>query len=127
MSRRRWTAALRRGMPGVVVGIGLAWGLGAGQAPPRSAQAGPNPTTGTADGTIAFSSAGAGNTQLLYLIDTRAQTLAVYGVDPTVTNAKGALKLVAARQYRFDLKLSEFNNAPPEVTAIESMVSGVRR
>jgi hypothetical protein len=46
----------------------------------------------------------------------------VYRVDPQ--NPKGSLKLEAARQYRWDLKLAEYNNLPPEVSAIESMVSG---
>jgi len=30
--------------------------------------------------------------------------------------------LEAARQYGFDLRLAQYNNQPPEVTAIESMV-----
>jgi len=63
--------------------------------------------------------------QFLYLIDTKTQALAVYRVDPQ--NPKGAIKLEAARQYRWDLRLSEFNNLPPEVAAIESMVGNAPR
>jgi hypothetical protein len=62
---------------------------------------------------------------LLYLIDTRNQSFAVYRVDPQ--DPKGTLKLEATRQYRWDLKLGEFNNQPPEVAAVEAMVGAVRR
>jgi hypothetical protein len=71
-------------------------------------------------GTIAFTSNTSGSAQLLYLIDTRARAFAIYRVDPV--NPKGTVKLEAARQYSFDLKLTEFNNQPPEVAAIESTV-----
>jgi len=57
---------------------------------------------------------------LLYVIDTRSRAFAVYRVDPT--NPKGTVKLEAARQYQWDLKLAEYNNQPPEVAAIESTV-----
>ena len=39
----------------------------------------------------------------------------------------GAVKLEAARQYRWDLKLAEFNNQALEVATIESMVGTPRR
>jgi len=74
-------------------------------------------------GTVAFSSTAGGNAQLLYLIDTRARAFAVYRVDPS--NPKGTVKLEAARQYQWDLKLAEYNNLPPEVTAIESTVKSL--
>jgi len=73
-------------------------------------------------GTVAFSSTG-GNAQFLYLIDTRAHAFAVYRVDPS--NPKGTVKLEAARQYQWDLKLAEYNNLPPEVSAIESTVKSL--
>jgi hypothetical protein len=57
---------------------------------------------------------------LLYLVDPQAQSFAVYRVDPG--GQKGIVKLEAARHYRWDLKLAEYNNQPPEVGAIESMV-----
>jgi hypothetical protein len=84
----------------------------------------PGPAT---NGTFAFTSATSGSpsSQLLYLVDTRNQALAVYRVDPQ--DPKGALKLEATRQYQWDLKLGEFNNQAPEVSAVEGMVSNVRR
>jgi len=69
---------------------------------------------------IAITSGAPGSPQFLYLIDTRNQAFALYRVDPQ--NPKGTVKLEAARQYRYDLKLSEYNNLPPEVSAIEANV-----
>ena len=43
-------------------------------------------------------------------------------MDCEVVFAKGTVKLDAARQYGWDLKLTAYNNLGPEVTAIESMV-----
>jgi len=74
-------------------------------------------------GTVAFSSTAGGNAQFLYLIDPRAHAFAVYRVDPS--NPKGTVKLEAARQYQWDLKLAEYNNLPPEVSAIESTVKSL--
>jgi len=73
-----------------------------------------------ASGTIALTAPAGGSGQFLYLIDTKAKAFAVYRVDPG--GGKGAVKLEAARQYQWDLKLTEYNNQPPEVTAIESTV-----
>jgi hypothetical protein len=73
---------------------------------------------GEAGGTIAFTTSTNGNVQLLYLIDTRSQAFTIYRVDST----KGTVKLDAARQYGWDLKLTGYNNLEPQVTAIESMV-----
>jgi hypothetical protein len=63
--------------------------------------------------------------QLLYIVDTRTQAFAIYRVD--ARDAKGAVKLEAARQYRWDLRLAEFNNQAPEVATIESMVAAPKR
>jgi hypothetical protein len=71
-------------------------------------------------GTIALTAPAGGSAQLLYLIDTRARAFAVYRVDPA--SSKGTVKLEAARQYQWDLKLAQYNNSPPEVSAIESTV-----
>ncbi len=82
--------------------------------------------SGDSTGTIAFTAllhnnaSGNGAAQLLYLIDTRSRAFAVYRIDPT--NPKGAVKLEAARQYQWDLKLSEYNNQAPEPAAIEAAV-----
>jgi len=58
--------------------------------------------------------------QLLYLIDTRSRAFTIYRIDTT----KGSLtvKLDAARQYGWDLKLTGYNNLEPQGTAVESMV-----
>jgi hypothetical protein len=126
---------LRFGVPGVLVGLALGWSPGAGRTPEAKAQstlAQAEPARSPrerpiaeANGTIAFTSNGPGAGQLLYLIDTRSQTFAVYRVDPQ--NTKGIVKLEAARHYQWDLKLSEYNNLPPEVAAIESMVRTTTR
>jgi hypothetical protein len=71
----------------------------------------------TAD-TIAFTTTPNGSVQLLYLIDTRTRAFVIYRVDST----KGTVKLDAARQYGWDMKLTAYNNLEPQVTAIESMV-----
>jgi hypothetical protein len=71
-------------------------------------------------GTIAFATSPGGAAQLLYIIDTRTRSLAIYRVDPT--NPEGALKLEAARQYQWDLKLTEYNNQKPEVTSVEASI-----
>jgi hypothetical protein len=109
--------ALGTALAGLAAGLALAWTLGIGRVPPVGAQPA---TTGDPSGTIAFTTGGAGTAQLLYLIDTRTQAFAVYRVDPN--EVKGTVKLEAARQYRWDLKLGEYNNSPPEVAAVEAMV-----
>jgi hypothetical protein len=117
--------SVKWGILGVFFGLGLA-GLmgqtGAGTSP-KTAQAPTMARDGS--GTIAFTSQLADASQLLYLIDTQNQSFAVYRVDPR--DSKGAVKLEAARQYRWDLKLAEFNNQAPEVATIESMVGAPRR
>jgi hypothetical protein len=112
-----WGSAARYGLPGLVLGLVLSWMLGAGKAPEARAQGSPAVES---HGTIAFTSATPGSAaSLLYLIDTRSQSFAVYRVDTT----RGTVKLEAARQYRGDLRLTEFNNLPPEVAAVEAMVA----
>jgi hypothetical protein len=112
-------------LPGVILGAAVTWfcGLGPGSSASRLQAAGPGlPET---NGTMALTTTGPGTQQRLFLIDTRTQALAVYLIDPQ--NTKGTLKLEAARQYRWDMKLAEYNNASPDVTAVESMVGGSRR
>jgi hypothetical protein len=116
-----WRAALKFGVPGLVLGIFLAATFGIGQAPSALAQA---PRSAEASGTLAFTSGGPTNSQWLYLIDTKSQAFAIYRVDPG--NPKGMVKLEAARHYLWDLKLAEYNNLPPEVGAIESMVRATK-
>ena len=137
MPGRGWGGVVRYGLPGVLLGLALAaggrggsrelWAQGSLPAPnpmpmpggpaferPRAATA----PGGEAGGTIAFTTSGNGAMQLLYLIDTKSQAFAIYRVD----SMKGTVKLDAARQYGWDLKLTAYNNLGPEVTAIESMV-----
>lgn len=136
---------VRYGVPGAALGLVLAWWLG-GRAPSARAQvppagsavvpiplgaggvrpAAPGLTStppAEANGTVVFTSPAGGSAQLLYLIDTRARAFAVYRVDPA--NPKGAVKLEAARQYQWDLKLSDYNNLEPRPDAIESTVKSL--
>jgi len=127
MSAGHWGGVARYGLPGLVAGLVLAWWSG-GHGPTALAQ-GATPTS-ESNGTIAFVAAASGSSsQMLYLIDTKSQALAVYRVDPTGSSSKGSgtLKLEAARQYKYDLKLSEFNNQPPEVSSIEAMVKSMAK
>lgn len=132
-----WSGWARYGLPGLILGLGLAWGLegrgpsaraqGPGSYPPLPAPVDRNRGAATtpveSSGTVAFSGPAGGNAQFFYLIDTRARAFAIYRVDPS--NPKGTVKLEAARQYQWDLKLAEYNNLPPEVSAIESMVKSL--
>jgi hypothetical protein len=126
MSKDRWNASARLVGLGLLSGLALAWALGLGRAPEVRAQ-GQSGSQAEA-GTIAFTTANAGpngaGQQHLYIVDTRSQSFAVYRIDPT--NPKGAVKLEAARQYRWDLKLAEFNNQEPPVAAIEAMVGNAQ-
>ena len=120
----RWVGAVRYGLPGLALGLALAGWSGA-RGPTAQAQS-PG-ATGDTRGIIAFTSNTSNpNTgspwQLLYLIDTRTQAFAVYRVDPTNPQARGRSSSRPPDNTEYDLKLSEFNNQPPEVAAIESMV-----
>ena len=117
-----WRRVLGYGVPGLVLGLAVAWWAGGRGA---SAQAQAGVPVAEANGTIAFTSPTGGSSQLLYLIDTRGQSFAIYRVDPQAGRGAGSVKLEAARQYRYDLKLSEYNNLPPEVTSVEAMIRAV--
>jgi hypothetical protein len=83
---------------------------------------------GEANGTLALitgSTGGPGQTQWLYLIDTKSRSFALYRVDPM--NSKGIVKLEASRQYEWDLKLEHYNNQPPEPDAIKATVQTLSR
>jgi phage protein U len=118
-----WGGLARYGLPGLVAGLALAWWVG-GQGPTARAQ-GMVPGT-EANGTIAFTTtSNSSSSQMLYLIDTKSQVFAVYRVEPTSSKSSGTVKLEAARHYRYDLKLQEFNNQPPEVSSIEAMAKSI--
>jgi len=138
---------VRYGLPGLVLGLGLAWFSGAkaqeaaaqstagtagqgrsGAARPAdpSKQAATRPgVSGEANGTMALISGTGGPAQLLYLIDTKEHAFAVYVIDPT--NPKGFVKLEASRQYKWDLKLEHYNNQAPEPDAIKATVESLAR
>lgn len=122
MVTKRWRGVSRELVVGLVAGVALCGVMTGRMSPPARAQ---GLSSGESSGTIAFTSGGTGSPQLLYLVDTKTQALAIYRVDPQ--NAKGTLKLEAARQYRWDLKLAEYNNQAPDVASIESMVGSPRK
>ena len=136
-------AVVRYGLPGLVVGMVLAWGsgvrgpqvvaqTGSGERPaggqrvaPRSIEGGKSQaarsiTGGDSGGTLALIAETTGPAQWLYLIDTKKRAFAVYRIDPS--NAKGTVKLEASRQYKWDLELEHYNNQAPEPAAIEATV-----
>jgi hypothetical protein len=123
MSKGYWGGLLRFGLPGLMTGLILAWWFG-GHGPTARAQG--MASANDSNGTIAFTSSPNGSSsQLLYIVDTKSQAFAVYRVEPNNPKGSGTVKLEAARQYRYDLKLSEFNNQPPEVSSIEAMVKSM--
>ena len=145
MSNRLSGGMVRYGLPGVFLGVALAWLAGDRSSPAvaqgwagndlgaQSASSSRGLETGRAgqgqvrtasqaeaNGTMALVTSPAGSTQWLYLIDTKSRAFAVYRFDSG--NSKGSVKLEAARQYQWDLKLEHYNNQAPEPAAIESMV-----
>jgi hypothetical protein len=119
---RRIGRILGYGLPGAFLGLAMAWALGGFTARGVHAETGP---ASSANGLISLTipaPADQGSTRLL-LIDPRSQAMAVYKIDGF---KGGSIKLEAARQFGSDLKLSEYNNLPPEVAAVEAMVAGPR-
>ena len=137
---------VRFGLPGLLLGLVLAWASGI-RGPEVAAQTGSSGSgasnSGTArssEGTRAPSSrpvAGgdvngtlalittAGPSQWLYLVDTKDRAFAIYRIDPL--NPKGTVKLEASRQYKWDLKLEHYNNQAPEPDAIKATVETLAR
>ncbi len=144
---RMTSGVARFGVPGLVLGIGLAWVSGmrgpevAAQTGGDGAQAGPTgaarpaeasrpaagrpSASGDANGILAIVNNAGGQAQWLYLIDTKDRAFALYRIDPT--NSKGIVKLEASRQYKWDLKLEHYNNQPPEPDAIKATVDTLAR
>jgi len=142
------SAIARYGLPGLVLGMFLAWGsgvrgpqvvaqTGSSEGPagvqrvtPRSVEGGKSQPArlnagGDTNGTLALIAESAGPAQWLYLIDTKKRAFAVYRIDPT--NPKGTVKLEASRQYKWDLELEHYNNQAPEPAAIEATVKTLAR
>ncbi len=137
---------VRFGLPGLVMGLVVAWisGLrgpevlgqtgsaGSQAANPgsaRSAEGNRGPASrpvagGDVNGTLALITT-AGPSQWLYLVDTKERAFAIYRVDPM--NPKGTVKLEASRQYKWDLKLEHYNNQAPEPDAIKATVETLAR
>jgi hypothetical protein len=148
---RNWSGAARFGMPGLILGVAVSWvggargpeaaaqtGLGGDASTPASLTQRPGEpsrvppqgqqrplASGEAGGTMAFVTSPGGAAQWLYLIDTKTRAFAVYRVDPSNPGGKGVVKLEAARQYQFDLKLEHYNNQAPEPGAIEATVKAL--
>jgi hypothetical protein len=112
--------------PVLVLGLVIAWFSGAAVGPRLNAQpSGNSPVSSSDGGMLSWSTTLPDGSQHLYIIDTRSQAFVVYRVDARDT--RGAVKLEAARQFRWDLRLAEFNNQAPEVATIESMVAAPKR
>jgi hypothetical protein len=145
---------VRYGLPGLVLGVALCLGTGmrgpeaaaqsdrgggsGSAAQPtnaarasdgsRGGQPGRQNTIGETNGTLALitgSAGSSGQSQWLYLIDTKSRSFALYRIDPA--NPKGVVKLEASRQYEWDLKLEHYNNQPPEPDAIKATVQTLSR
>jgi len=135
----------RFGLPGLALGIVIAWAASfrgeqaAAQqspiAPPRStssvpqAQSRPEATKSQSSktvagndqaGTLALIANPTSSIQWLYLIDTKQKSFAIYRIDPN--NPKGSVKLEASRKYRWDLELDEYNNQGLEPSDVEARV-----
>jgi hypothetical protein len=89
--------------------------------PAEATKSQPVKAVGEAAGTLAFVANPTGQLQWLYLIDTKKRAFALYRID---TN-KGAVKLEAARQYRWDLELDQYNNQAPEPADVEARVKAL--
>jgi hypothetical protein len=146
MALRLGSGVVRFGLPGLLLGVAIAWISGAratvamaqarsggapsgntGQ-PARPIDGGRSPVAkpiagGDSNGTLALITSTGGPTQWLYLIDTKSRAFAVYRVDPT--SSKGTVKLEASRQYQWDLKLEHYNNQAPEPDAIKATLRGL--
>jgi hypothetical protein len=137
------SGVVRYGLPGLLLGVSIAWisgarapeaiaqtrsnGVPAGSSggPARPLEGGRSQAVkpiagGDSNGTVALITSTGGPAQWLYLIDTKNRAFAVYRVDPT--NTKGTVKLEASRQYQWDLKLEHYNNQAPEPDAIKATV-----
>ena len=128
---RQWKSALEFGVPGLLLGLGLAWlaggyrGLHAQVDSPKSSDRN-RPTVTAATGesggiTAMISPLQPGSAaQLLYLVDAKSRVFAVYTID--TTQGKDTVRLAGARRFHWDLQLTEWNNHEPEVHTVEAAV-----
>ena len=141
-----WT---RYGLPGIALGLALAWGWGlkgeqaVAQAPGSPArqsagvvgkgrgsgngQTSKGVTGGETGGILALiaNSPSGAPAQWLYVIDTKKRAFAIYRVDPT--NPQGCVKLEASRQFRWDLDLDQYNNQGLEPADVKARVDALNR
>lgn len=140
MSGQAWMSWVRYGLPGVLLGLAMAWMISGridpvaqaqtpGQPGPRVANPPISPGTprggvvsqGENNGTIVMRTTNAQDgSEWLYLIDTREQVFAIYRMEPS---DRGLIKLIGVRKYSWDLKVTEWNNLPPDVNAIQAAVT----
>ena len=118
----RGATFLSYGLPGMAAGAALCWLVGLAAAPDLHAQAGLAAANAPVTALVIDAAGTAGASRLL-LIDQRMQAMAVYKIDSL---QGGSIKLEAARSFGADLKLSEYNNLPPEVASVEAMVTAPR-
>ena len=144
-------SAARYGVPGAILGVALAWFAGVRvpvaqaqqqtgprgeplltypQQMPRGDLGGgrgmpPQPAaSGESSGTISLVvPSNNGASQWLYIIDTKTHAFAIYRVD--TANPKEMVKLEAARQYQWDLKLDRYNNTGLVPADIEKLVKSL--
>jgi hypothetical protein len=136
----------RFGLPGLALGLAIAWGMTGFRGEQAVAQQAPRDSTGPVlstgggngrsemmkgqsartvaatnpGGTLALIANPTGAVQWLYLVDTKQKSFAIYRIDPN--NPKGSVKLEASRKYRWDLELDEYNNQGLEPSAVEARV-----
>jgi predicted membrane metal-binding protein len=104
---------------------GLIFGLLLGQKPLTQLVAQQSPSlTAPTGGLQVVMSGDPEKSQWVTIVNPSSQALAIYRFEPN--NPRGALKLEAVRQFRWDLMLSEYQNQPPEVSSVESMLRGKR-
>ena len=140
MRGQAWVPWARYGLPGMLLGLALAWMSSGridpiaqaqtpGQPTPRATNSPISPgmprggsvSQGESNGLITMRTTNAQDgSEWLYLIDTREQVFAIYRMEPT---DRGLIKLIGVRKYSWDLKVTEWNNLPPDVNAIQAAVT----
>lgn len=108
----------------LIAGLAVGWGLSSRPSTALVAQQATPANVGQGQLTTQITGQ-PGQTQWLTLVNPATQSLAVYRFEPN--NPRGVLKLEAVRHFRWDMMLSEFQNLPPEVSAVESMTRGANK
>jgi hypothetical protein len=114
----------RHSMSVILLLTGLLFGVLLGQRPVAQLVAQQPVSAGNAGSLQVVMSGDPEKSQWVTIVNPSSQSLAIYRFEPN--NPRGSLKLEAVRQIRWDLLLSEYQNQPPEVSAVESMTRGKR-